>query len=78
MTLTMTKKKQSNKQNERHYDINDDAGRTSACGNFVRMKTGATFKRTVLPSAATKQRTEVDEMLDGIQEIDEKTSQEID
>ena len=38
---------------QKQFKVNDDPGRVSRCGNFVRMKNGSTFKRTVLPSVAS-------------------------
>ena len=55
------------KQKEpKHYEINDDPGKVSECGNFVQMKTGATYKRTVLKSAADRTVVEAEELLEDI------------
>ena len=62
----MAKKQKQKKKEAKHYDINREPGKVSECGNFVHMKTGATFKRTVLPSVAERSKVEAEELLEDI------------
>ena len=64
-------------ENHMHKKVHATKGqRKSSCGNYIYMQDGSRFRVTTLPSVATGQTTEQEDVLAELEQLDELTVKE--